>query len=141
MIVPSTDYTVIFKVVSAGGRSTVKSENVSTTSGDVPPSDLTFSIAVTELKATSAMVTVTPSNDTETYFFDIQPKKLIDENFADDASLIAALDETYAKYGGIAGMLSQGETGYKPTSLTAGILLLRACLRVQYGGDDGRYTP
>ena len=120
VIVPSTDYTVIFKVVSAGGRSTVKSENVSTTSGDVPPSDLTFSIAVTELKATSAMVTVTPSNDTETYFFDIQPKKLIDENFADDASLIAALDETYAKYGGIAGMLSQGEDGYKPTSLTAG---------------------
>lgn len=54
VIVPSTDYTVIFKVVSAGGRSTVKSENVSTTSGDVPPSDLTFSIAVTELKATSA---------------------------------------------------------------------------------------
>ncbi|MFQ6939139.1 MAG: hypothetical protein ACLRSE_01390 [Alistipes finegoldii] len=47
VIVPSTDYTVIFKVVSAGGRSTVKSENVSTTSGDVPPSDLTFSIAVT----------------------------------------------------------------------------------------------
>ncbi|MEI3564738.1 MAG: hypothetical protein V8Q35_03035 [Alistipes finegoldii] len=44
---------------------------------------------MTELKATSAMVTVTPSNDTETYFFDIQPKKLIDENFADDASLIA----------------------------------------------------
>ena len=75
MIVPSTDYTVIFKVVSAGGRSTVKSENVSTTSGDVPPSDLTFSIAVTELKATSAMVTVTPSNDTETYFFDTEPKK------------------------------------------------------------------
>ncbi len=66
----------------------MKSENVSTTSGDVPPSDLTFSIAVTELKATSAMVTVTPSNDTETYFFDIQPKKLIDENFADDASLM-----------------------------------------------------
>lgn len=119
-IVPSTDYTVIFKVVSAGGRSTVKSENVSTTSGDAPPSDLTFAIAVTDLKATSATVTVTPSNNTDTYFFDIQPKDMIDENFADDASLIAALDETYAKYGGIAGMLSQGEDGYKPTSLTAG---------------------
>ncbi len=86
------------------------------------------------------MVTVTPSNDTETYFFDIQPKKLIDENFADDASLIAALDETYAKYGGIAGMLSQGEDGYKPTSLTAGTsyyVLAFGTIR----GDDGRYAP
>lgn len=121
-IVPSMDYAVIFKVVSAGGMSTVKREDVSTTSGDNPSSDLTFSIAVTDLKATSATITVTPSNNTETYFFDIQPKKLVDEDYADDASLIAALDKTYvdAGYGGIAGMLSTGEDGFKPTTLEAG---------------------
>lgn len=119
-IVPSTDYAVIFKVVSAGGMSTVKREDVSTTSGDYPSSDLTFTIDVTDLKATSATVTVTPSNNTEGYFFDVQPKDLIDESFSDDASLIAALDEVYAKNGGIAGMLSHGEDSYKPTGLTAG---------------------
>ncbi len=38
-------------------------------------------------------------------------------------------------------MLSQGEDGYKPTSLTAGTSYYVLAFGVQYGGDDGRYAP
>ena len=118
-IVPETEYTVIFKVVSAGGMVTVKSADA-TTAAESKPSDLTFSIAVTDLKSTSATVTVTPSNNTDTYFFDIQPKGFIDREFPDDASLIAALDAAYAQYGGIAGMLSTGVDSYPLKDLDPG---------------------
>lgn len=113
----STELTVIMKVVSEGGMATIKSADVTTTA--VQPSDLTFSFSVTEITTSSANIEVTPSNNEETYFFDIQEKAVIDSFEGDMNEIVAAFNQAYAQYGGIVGMLSQGPESYPITGLSS----------------------
>lgn len=113
---PATTCMVIMKVTAEGGKSTVKSGEATTT--EAQPSDLTFTFSVTDITSNSAVIDITPSNNTDTYFFDIQEKEIIDSYGGDLTSLIAAFDEAYASYGGVAGMVSQGPENYPMDGLS-----------------------
>ena len=117
MVPAATEMMAIMKVTSEGGMSTIKNEVVTTTAAQ--PSDLTFEFSVTEITSNSANVTVTPSNNEDTYFFDVQEKEIIDSFEGDLQGLVDALNEAYSYYGGISGMLSQGQDSYPMTGLSA----------------------
>lgn len=117
---PKTSYTFIYKVTGEGGLSTIKSVDVTTTESTVKPSDMTFTFSVTDVTSTSASIVITPSNNTDTYFFDVQKKSLVDSFEGNLAALISAFNNAYADYGGVGGMLSTGEERYSPTKLSPG---------------------
>lgn len=52
--------------------------------------DLTFTIAVTNIGAKGADINITPSNDSDTYYFDVYPASVVDQ-IPDDNQLIAAI--------------------------------------------------
>lgn len=89
--------------------------------GEVEPSDVTFDLAVTDITSTTATVSVTPSNDTDYYYFDILTEDQLNEY--DGAADLAAeyvesfnsAIEYYAQYGyslTIADFCSQGVDSY-----------------------------
>lgn len=119
-LTPKTSYTFIYKVTGAGGMSTVKSVDATTTESTVQPSDMTFTFSVTGITSTAASIVITPSNNTDTYFFDVQKKSVVDSFEGNLADLIAAFNNVYADYGGVGGMLSTGEERYSPTKLSPG---------------------
>lgn len=119
-LMPNTTYTCIVKVTGEGGMSTVKACEATTTESTVQPSDMTFEFSVTDITSTGASVLVTPSNNTDTYFFDVQKKSVIDSFEGNLGLLVQALNTAYADAGGIGGMLSSGPDSYSFKSMSPG---------------------
>lgn len=104
----ATAVTAIVSVTSANGKTTVDSASA-TTDAAQGGGDLTFTIAVTNIGAKGADVNITPSNDSDTYYFDIYPASVVDQ-VPDDNQLIAAIIS--ANGGDVTKYLSTGPDGY-----------------------------
>ena len=104
----ATAVTAIVSVTSANGKTTVDSASA-TTDAAQGGGDLTFTIAVTNIGAKGADVNITPSNDSDTYYFDIYPASVVDQ-VPDDNQLIAAI--IGANGGDVTKYLSTGPDGY-----------------------------
>lgn len=89
-----------------------KKENVIT-------SDMTFSVEVEEKSSTKARVSVIPSKNDETYFFDVLLGSDSDA-MADDDVLLMQLESSYASYGGIANNLRSGSQYIDYSGMTPG---------------------
>lgn len=135
-LAPQTAYTFLFKVTGEGGMSSLERVDVATEESSVKPSDMTFTFSVTNITAKTASILVTPSNNTDTYFFDVQPKSVVDSYEGDLNDLIAAFNAAYADNGGIAGMLSTGEDGFDANSLSPNT----SYYVVAFGYSDGVAT-
>lgn len=81
-------------------------------------SDMTFDISVEEKSATSARVSVVPSKNDETYFYDILLGS--DADSMDDQMLVMQLESIYTSYGGIANNLCTASTFQTYSGMTAG---------------------
>lgn len=103
----ATAVTAIVSVTSANGKTTV--DSASATTDAAQGGDLTFTIAVTNIGAKGADVNITPSNDSDTYYFDIYPASVVDQ-VPDDNQLIAAIIS--ANGGDVTKYLSTGPDGY-----------------------------
>lgn len=103
----STAVTAIISVTDANGNTTVDSASA-TTDAAQGGSDLTFSVAVTNIGAKGADIDITPSNS-DNYFFDVYPASVVDE-IPDDNQLIAAIIK--ANDGDVTKYLSSGPAGY-----------------------------
>lgn len=104
----ATAVTAIVSVTSANGKTTVDSASA-TTDAAQGGGDLTFTIAVTNIGAKGADVNITPSNNSDTYYFDIYPASVVDQ-VPDDNQLIAAIIS--ANGGDVTKYLSTGPDGY-----------------------------
>lgn len=82
-----------------------------------PAGDLTFQLDVTAITATGCTISATPSNNTDTYFFDVQKKEVVDSFEGDGTALIAALVEAYGE--DFVSLLSTGPDSFSPTTLDA----------------------
>lgn len=87
-----------------------------TKAGEVDPGDLTFGIALSNITETTVSVAITPSNNTDSYYFDLVPSSL---NGKSDAELISIIEEAYAEYG-LINLVSTGPDSYDWDELTAG---------------------
>ena len=104
----ATAVTAIVSVTSANGKTTVDSASA-TTDAAQGGGDLTFTIAVTNIGAKGADINITPSNDSDTYYFDVYPASVVDQ-IPDDNQLIAAIIS--ANDGDVTKFLSTGPAGY-----------------------------
>ena len=103
----ATAVTAIVSVTSANGKTTV--DSASATTDAAQGGDLTFTIAVTNIGAKGADINITPSNNSDTYYFDIYPASVVDQ-IPDDNQLIAAI--IGANDGDVTKYLSTGPDGY-----------------------------
>lgn len=103
----ATAVTAIVSVTSANGKTTV--DSASATTDAAQGGDLTFTIAVTNIGAKGADINITPSNNSDTYYFDIYPASVVDQ-IPDDNQLIAAI--IGANDGDVTKCLSTGPDGY-----------------------------
>lgn len=125
----STAVTAIISVTSANGKTTVDSASA-TTDAAQGGSDLTLSINVTDITATTAKVSVTSSDETSSYYFDVLPESLYAELGATPegiAVFIPMLWESYQEnYPSmtlsqiLAQLLSVGNDSYDFDELTPG---------------------
>lgn len=104
----STAVTAIVSVTSVNGKTTVDSASA-TTDAAQGGGDLTFTIAVTNIGAKGADINITPSNDSDTYYFDVYPASVVDQ-MPDDNQLIAAIIS--ANGGDVTKYLATGPDGY-----------------------------
>lgn len=104
----STAVTAIVSVTSVNGKTTVDSASA-TTDAAQGGGDLTFTIAVTNIGAKGADINITPSNDSDTYYFYVYPSSVVDQ-IPDDNQLIAAIIS--ANGGDVTEYLSMGPDGY-----------------------------
>lgn len=81
-----------------------------------PVGDLTFGIALSNITETSVSVAITPSNNTDSYYFDLVPSSF---KGLSDADVIATIEDAYAEYG-LINLVSVGPDGYDWNGLTAG---------------------
>lgn len=81
-----------------------------------PVGDLTFGIALSNITETTVSVAITPSNNTDSYYFDLVPSSF---NGMSDAELISIIEEAYAEYG-LINLVSTGPDSYDWDELTAG---------------------
>lgn len=86
---------------------------------NVVTSDMTFNVEVEEKSSTKARVSVMPSKNDETYFFDVLLGSDADA-MADDEVLLMQLESAYASYGGIANNLRSGSQYIDYSGMTAG---------------------
>ena len=82
-------------------------------------SDMTFSLEIEEKSSTSARISVAPSKDDETYFYDVLLGSDADA-LDDDQMLVMQLESAYASYGGIANNLHTGSDYQDYSGMTAG---------------------
>lgn len=106
--IASTAVTAIVSVTSVNGKTTVDSASA-TTDAAQGGGDLTFTIAVTNIGAKGADINITPSNDSDTYYFDVYPASVVDQ-MPDDNQLIAAIIS--ANGGDVTKYLVTGPSGY-----------------------------
>lgn len=94
--------------------------------GDPTTDELTFTFDITDITATSAVITCTPSVNDQTYFFDCMEKSQFDQIHTSDeaftATLIASLEAMGAQYGltlqdVLSEMLSSGVDVWDPNGL------------------------
>lgn len=94
--------------------------------GDPTTGELTFTFDITDITATSAVITCTPSVNDQTYFFDCMEKSQFDQIHTSDeaftATLIASLEAMGAQYGltlqdVLSEMLSSGVDVWDPNGL------------------------
>lgn len=112
--IPGTEYCVIVQVTTAGGVSTTETINATT---DGTPSAVTFDINVSNITASGAKATITPSNNTDKYFATIQKGVVA---ALDDRTLVEALEYTYTQDGSkFEKYLANGEGTVSPTTLAA----------------------
>lgn len=81
-----------------------------------PVGDLTFGIALSNITETTVSVAITPSNNTDSYYFDLVPSSF---NGMSDAELISLIEEAYADRG-LINLVSTGPDSYDWDELTAG---------------------
>lgn len=81
-----------------------------------PVGDLTFGIALSNITETTVSVAITPSNNTDSYYFDLVPSSF---NGMSDAELISLIEEAYADRG-LINLVSTGPDSYDWSGLTAG---------------------
>lgn len=81
-----------------------------------PVGNLTFGIALSNITETTVSVAITPSNNTDSYYFDLVPSSF---NGKSDAELISAIEEAYAERG-LINLVSTGPDSYDWSGLTAG---------------------
>lgn len=81
-----------------------------------PVGNLTFGIALSNITETTVSVAITPSNNTDSYYFDLVPSSF---NGKSDAELISAIEEAYAQRG-LINLVSTGPDSYDWSGLTAG---------------------
>lgn len=112
---PGTSYTAIALLTNPSGTSAGHAA-ASTTGGGGGTGDLTFTFSVTNITATTATVQVTPSNNSDAYFFDVQQKAVVDQ-IGSDSNLIAALKEAYGA--DFESLMSKGADDMDATKLTA----------------------
>ena len=72
--------------------------------GDPTTDELTFTFDITDITATSAVITCTPSVNDKTYFFDCMEKSLYDQIHTSDEAFSAALLESLEAMGAEYGM-------------------------------------
>ena len=72
--------------------------------GDPTTDELTFTFDITDITATSAVITCTPSVNDQTYFFDCMEKSLYDQMHTSDEAFSAALLESLEAMGAEYGM-------------------------------------
>lgn len=94
------------------GPYTIKKKNY------VVSSDLTLNLEVEETSGTTARIGVTPSNEEDTYFFDVMLASDADE--MDDAVLVMQMENVYASYGGLTNFLYKGSRYQDYSGMTAG---------------------
>ena len=82
-------------------------------------SDMTFSLEIEEKSSTSARISVAPSKDDETYFYDVLLGSDADA-LDDDQMLVMQLESAFASYGGIANNLHTGSDYQDYSGMTAG---------------------
>ena len=81
-------------------------------------SDMTFDISVEEKSSSQARVSIIPSKNDETYFFDILLGSDADQ--MDDQMLVMQLESIYTSYGGISNNLYTASTFQTYSGMTAG---------------------
>lgn len=82
-------------------------------------SDMTFSLEVDEKSSSSARISVAPSKDDETYFYDVLLGSDADA-MDDDQMLVMQLESAYSSYGGIANNLHVGSNYQDYSGMTPG---------------------
>lgn len=94
--------------------------------GDPTTDELTFTFDITDITATSAVITCTPSVNDQTYFFDCMEKSLFDQMYTSDemftTTVIESLEAMGAQYGMtlqevLSQMLSKGVDVWDPNGL------------------------
>lgn len=104
-LTPGSKYLVVaFGYNESGATTVITREEFRTTGGLV--SDMTFDISVTDITMTGAKVTVTPSKDTDSYYFDVLEKTLVDELTDDQLIEMVSDSPTFIEY------LSNGEDSF-----------------------------
>ena len=86
---------------------------------NVVTSDMTFVVEVEEKSSTRARVSVVPSKNDETYFFDVLLGSDSDA-MPDDDVLLMQLESSFASYGGLANNLRSGSQYIDYSGMTAG---------------------
>lgn len=81
-------------------------------------SDMKFDLDVEETSSTTARISISPSNDNETYFFDVMLASDADEMA--DAVLVMEMENVYASYGGISNYLYKGSRFQNYSGMSAG---------------------
>lgn len=97
---------------SVGPYTLKRKENIIT-------SDMTFSLEVDEKSSSSARISVVPSKDDETYFYDVLLGSDADA-MDDDQMLVMQLESAYSSYGGIANNLHVGSNYQDYSGMTPG---------------------
>ena len=117
-LIPDTDYyAYAFGVTADGVVNTDVTTKPFTTLAEVVDASMTFDVKVTDIKSSGACVSVIPSNNNATYYFDVVPKQKLDE-YSDVKEyaewLIRYIKEPYDFYGkSFAEVLSAGAVAYQ----------------------------
>lgn len=117
-LIPDTDYyAYAFGVTADGVVNTDVTTKPFTTLAEVVDASMTFDVKVTDIKSSGACVSVIPSNNNATYYFDVVTKQKLDE-YSDVKEyaewLIRYIKEPYDFYGkSFAEVLSAGVAAYQ----------------------------
>lgn len=127
--IASTAVTAIVSVTSVNGKTTVDSASA-TTDDAQSGGDLTLSINVTDITATTAKVSVTSSDETSSYYFDVLPEAYYIELGATPEAIAAFIPILWESYQEnypsmtlpqiLAQLLSIGNDSYDFDELTPG---------------------
>ena len=117
-LIPDTDYyAYAFGVTADGVVNTDVTTKPFTTLAEVVDASMTFDVKVTDIKSSGACVSIIPSNNNATYYFDVVTKEKLDE-YSDVKEyaewLIKYIKEPYDFYGkSFAEVLSAGAVAYQ----------------------------